>query len=79
MDLAHHGGKRMNTVSNSKLIDVKEVATILKASSRTIYRLSDKGKMPRPVKLGALARWRVDELSDWINSGCPIVDNGGGK
>lgn len=53
------------------LLDVKETAELLNASPRTVYRLSDAGRMPRPVKIGALVRWRADEIRRWIDAGCP--------
>lgn len=57
----------------AELLDVKQTAKLLSASTRTVYRLADSGKMPRPIKLGALVRWRRDELCRWINNGCPVV------
>lgn len=56
--------------SASALMSADEVASVLGCSRRHVYRLSDGGYMPSPVKLGALARWRTDEINDWIISGC---------
>jgi excisionase family DNA binding protein len=53
------------------LLDVKEVATLLNCSSRHVYRLSDSGRMPRPVKVGSLCRWSRTTVLDWIERGCP--------
>jgi excisionase family DNA binding protein len=61
--------------SGAELLDVKETAKLLSASTRTVYRLSDAGKMPRPIKLGALCRWNRGELLTWISQGCPPVRN----
>jgi excisionase family DNA binding protein len=55
------------------MMDVKMVAAALSCSSRHIYRLSDAGRMPRPIKLGALVRWNRAEIDAWISSGCPAV------
>ena len=55
----------------SALLDVEQVAALLHCSPRTVYRLADAGKMPRPLKLGALVRWRRDQVLAWINAGCP--------
>lgn len=57
--------------SRSELLDVRQIAQLLSASPRTIYRLADTGKMPRPVKLGVLVRWRSIEIEQWIAAGCP--------
>lgn len=53
------------------LLDVRAVATLLAVSERTVYRLSDAGRLPKRIKLGALVRWRRGELLDWIAQGCP--------
>ena len=55
----------------AELLDVKDVAALLNCGARTVYRQSDAGRIPRPVKLGALVRWRRAELLDWIAAGCP--------
>ena len=65
--------------SAAQLIDVRAVAAELGCSQRHIYRLSDAGRMPTPVKLGALVRWRRSELSEWIANGCPSCRRDGKK
>lgn len=55
------------------LLDVKAVAALCGCSSRTVYRLSDGGKMPAPVRLGGLVKWRRAELETWISEGCRPV------
>ncbi|MEX0885878.1 MAG: helix-turn-helix domain-containing protein [Phycisphaeraceae bacterium] len=63
---------------NAELLDVQAVAQLLGGCSpRHVYRLADAGKMPRPLKLGALVRWRRETLLNWIADGCPSVRRGG--
>lgn len=57
----------------AELLDVKAVASLLDCSTRHVYRLSDSGRLPRPVKLGALVRWRRADVLEWIAGGCPSV------
>lgn len=52
------------------LLDVQAVAAILGCSCRHVYRLADGGKMPTPVHLGALVRWRRADIQAWIDGGC---------
>ena len=59
------------TEFSAALLDVSQVAQILGCSMRHVYRLADGGRMPRPVKLGALVRWSRDSILDWIARGCP--------
>lgn len=59
----------------AELLKVNKVAGLIGISPRTVYRLADAGKMPRPVKLGTLVRWRADELRDWVDGGCPSMSH----
>lgn len=55
------------------LIPVADVAALLNASERTVWRLADSGKMPRPVALGRARRWNRKAVESWIAEGCPVV------
>ena len=64
--------------SSAELLDVKTVAELLGGcSTRHVYRLADAGRMPKPVKLGSLIRFRRAELQAWIDAGCPGQQLGG--
>ena len=61
-------------VSESALLTVKQVAGLLGCSSRHVYRLSDRGAMPRPVRLGSvLVRWDRSAVESWIAGGCKSI------
>ena len=60
-------------VATAQMLDVKQVALLLRCSARHVYRLVDGGKMPSPLRLGALVRWRQTDLEDWLAAGCPAV------
>ncbi len=55
------------------LIDAKAVGRMLGCSWRTVYRLADAGKLPRPVKVGRLTRWRKDLIEAYILNGCKMT------
>jgi excisionase family DNA binding protein len=57
----------------AQLLDVAAVAEMLGCSQRHVYRLSDAGRMPAPVKLGSLVRWSAAAIREWIDQGCPAV------
>lgn len=59
-------------------MDVKTVAGLLDCSERHIYRLSDGGRMPKPVRIGVLVRWRRTDIEAWLDAGCPSVRRAGG-
>ena len=62
-----------------QLGDVQAVADKLTCSPRHVYRLSDAGRMPGPVKLGALVRWDLDAIDQWIADGCPSMRKAAGR
>lgn len=55
----------------SGLLTVRDVSEILGCSPRHVYRLAATGRMPPPLKLGALVRWSKSVIDDWIAAGCP--------
>ena len=65
--------------SPAPLIDVGQVAYLMRCSPRTVYRLSDAGRMPAPVRLGSLVRWRRVDVEAWIAGGCKTVRSVTGK
>ena len=69
-----------NVSESATLLTVRQVAALLGCSARHVYRLTDRGAMPRPVKLGdVLVRWNrrtgdpATGIEDWIADGCRPV------
>jgi len=59
------------------MLTVHQIARMLNCSTRTVYRLTDSGKMPQPVWLGRLVRWTRQVIELWISEGCPSLQTGG--
>ena len=65
--------------------DVNVIATIYDCSKRHVYRMADAGKIPRPLKVGSLVRWRLrtgDPMTgvlDHIEAGCPSCRDRGAR
>jgi excisionase family DNA binding protein len=57
------------------LLDVRQVAAMLGCSARTVQRLARRGKLPRPLRVAALARWRRRDIADWIARARPGRDS----
>ncbi len=66
-------------VEPARLLDVEGVATLLSVSARHVFRLSDAGRMPRPIKLGGSVRWDRSAIDKWIAESCPRCDGRAGK
>jgi prophage regulatory protein len=54
--------------STQRMIDVREVATILSVSTRTVWRLISRGEIPQPIRFGRNVRWRQIDIESWIAS-----------
>ncbi len=61
------------------LVDVKGVARICDCSTPHVRRLADAGRMPPPLRLGGLLRWRKTDIESWIAAGCPSCRNRGAR
>jgi predicted DNA-binding transcriptional regulator AlpA len=53
------------------MMDARAVAEMLGVSVRHIWRLSELGKTPLPVRLGSCVRWPRASIEAWIAAGCP--------
>src|SRR5690348_10115736 len=56
------------------MLSARRLAELLDRSVRSIWRDASTGLLPRPIRVGRSARWRRDEILDWISSGCPARD-----
>lgn len=54
-----------------ELLNARQAAAMLGISERSFNRRFDEGKTPPKLKLGGCARWRAQELRDYIRAGCP--------
>src|SRR5262249_33626787 len=62
---------------DSATYTVGDIAALLQASERHVWRLHDAGKMPSCIRLGRLVRWPKQLIDDWIDNGCPAQPNNG--
>ncbi len=61
------------SLSAPALITATELASLLRISTRSLWRMRSAGKIPMPLRLGGAVRWRLDEVQKWIAEGCPIL------
>ena len=65
----------MSRVSNDRWLSVDEIADYLGVKRDTIYKWIDRKRMPAH-KVGALWKFRKDEVDAWVTSG-QAADNKG--
>lgn len=56
---------REELMSGALLLTVEAAAVLLGTSRRTLLRLVDAGKAPRPVHFGRATRWRREDLAKY--------------
>ncbi len=61
----------MTTSNDTLLIDATSAAMLCGMSRAAWYKRLSSGQVPRPVKIGSLARWRKNELAAWVAADCP--------
>ena len=62
----------METTTESllpRLLTTAEVAALLRCSRVHVIRLARDGGLPRPLRIGAILRWREDVILEWLESG----------
>ena len=69
--MSTRSASQVDASTTGLLCDVKTVSEILGCSTRHVYRLSDSGRMPAPLRLGSLVRWNRARVQEWIDAGCP--------
>lgn len=62
-----------------ELIDVRQLAKMLRISVRTLWRLVRNQKAPSPIKLSGCTRWQKSVVVKWIRAGCPPQREGESK
>jgi predicted DNA-binding transcriptional regulator AlpA len=59
-------------MSKPLLIDAKQAAGLLGIGRSLFYEMHSSGRLgPLPIRLGRAVRWRCDELTRWVDAGCP--------
>jgi predicted DNA-binding transcriptional regulator AlpA len=52
------------------LMSVERVAAFCDVSESHVWRQSDAGRMPKPIKVGRLKKWIRSELESWLDNRC---------
>lgn len=59
----------------SCMLTTKDLCARLQLSKRTISRMISSGDIPEPIYIGRNVRWRVGDIEQWIEQGCPSINN----
>lgn len=59
--------------ANCEFYTAEELATYLNRCQKTVYRMRSAGKLPKPIMLGKMPRWRKRDIENWLANGCPSL------
>ena len=71
-DLAVKVYRQFAAEASDGMVAYPNVARMMGVSERTLWRLLSGHKLPQPVRIGRNTRWRLSEVTEWIEKGCPI-------
>ena len=54
-------------------VTARQFAVMLQVSRRTLWRLRSAGKIPKPMRVGGIVRWKLDDILEWMAAGCPKI------
>ena len=60
--------KRVSPFGGSLFVSAQEIALVLACSPKHVHALTKRGFLPKPVKIGSLARWPKKAIDQWLES-----------
>lgn len=64
--------KTMENSTYPQLLTAEQLSKLLQISDRTLRRLVSSGKIMSPTRIGRQIRWPLNEITKWIEQGCPV-------
>lgn len=58
----------MEDITTNRLLKIKEIVYRTGHSRSHIYSLMKKGEFPKQVKKGNTARWKIEQVIEYINN-----------
>ena len=70
---------RANEAIEPVMITARQLAVLLQVSTRQVWRMLSAGRVPTPIRVGGIVRWRMAEVENWIAEGCPAQSRTKGR
>lgn len=58
-------------MADQVMITARQLAVILQVSKRQVWRMLSARRVPQPIRVGSVVRWRMADIEQWIADGCP--------
>jgi len=63
--------ERVSKLRQVLTVTAMELALALGISVRHVWQLNEKGKLPRPIRLGTSVMCSISEITNWVDNKCP--------
>ena len=54
------------TPPTDEMLTVRDMASLLRITTRAVHAQRSRGKLPNPIRIGRLVRWRRAEVERWL-------------
>jgi excisionase family DNA binding protein len=51
------------------MLSAKALADLLDVDAKTVRRWREEGRLPEPIQIGGVIRWRAEDIDDWLGGG----------
>ena len=58
--------KRTSPFGTAMFVSAQEIALVLACSPKHVHTLTKRGFLPKPAKIGTLARWPKKIIDQWL-------------
>lgn len=52
-----------------EMMTASDVASVMRVSVRTVWRMRAKGSLPRPRRIGRCTRWNSRDIANYLRTG----------
>jgi predicted DNA-binding transcriptional regulator AlpA len=57
-----------------QLLHAKQLMELLNIGKTSFYEMKATGRLPKPVRIGTIQRWRLADVEKWLQLGCPSLE-----
>lgn len=65
---------KAKTLQAVQLLNSADLMAMLNIGKSAFYQMKSEGRLPKPVKIGTIQRWRLADIERWLNAGCPTAE-----
>lgn len=71
VNLSDNCNGKIENLRAVQMLNSNDLMALLGIKKSAFYQLKSTGKLPRPVRIGTIQRWRLADVERWLEFGCP--------